>query len=535
LLVWLGLSAGLLLVVTALIILWPRPSAASHPDGSSAEEEMEPSEPVPVVRTIRPRKNLPFIIEAQQPADVEPFYRADMMALVAGFVKRVPKGINDHVRKGELLVEVDVPDRVQDVLEKEAVVRQRVREREVTENKAEIADAAVKVAQQTIKQKQADVLVADAEKDFRADELKRYQGLVRRGVVTPDVAAEKKKYYLAAESASISARVAVQKAIADLEEEKAKLRAARADIKLKEGLIEVAGQDLARAMALADYAKIRAPFDGKIIRRDVDPGAFVHNAATGRSSSLLALVRTDIMTVVMKLPDNYAPYVTKDTNAIIQVPGRLIRAKVTRYSPSIHEKDRTMRVEVDLYNQSRKNYKRFVAKGLSTFLPAVTGPGPVCNALLLCAGRSAWSDNMKTSMDPFPTFPTRVVTQPEGKTKHLLPRMYGYMTLLLKDFQNEYLIPNRAVFSLGGKSYILIVKDHKAHRIPVDVQVHDARLARVFLLVHKTLDTGEIDERHELAGNEEIVVTGQTEIHEGQTVQARPLAWPTKADLTKEQ
>jgi hypothetical protein len=138
---------------------------------------------------------------------------------------------------------------------------------------------------------------------------------------------------------------------------------------------------------------------------------------------------------------------------------------------------------------------------------------------------------MKTSMDPFPTFPTRVVHQPRGKTKHLLPRMYGYMTLLLKDFQNEYLIPSSAVFSLGGKNYILVVKNHKAQRIPVDVQVRDAKLAKVFLLVHKTLDTGEIDERHELTGTEEIIASGQTEIRDGQTVEPHAIVWPARADL----
>jgi multidrug resistance efflux pump len=532
--VGIGLAAGLILVVTMLLVLWPRPTAAGHPDDFSAEDEQEPRDAVPVVRVIRPKKNLPFIIEAQQPADVEPFYRADLMALVAGSIKRVLKGINDRVHKGELLVEVDVPDRVQDVMEKQAVVRQRMHEREVAENKAEIAAAAVKVAQQTIKQKQAEVLAADADKEAREDELKRFHGLARKGVVTPDVVVEKKKSYLAAEAASISARVAVEKANADLEEEKAKSKAARADIKLKDSLIDVASQDLARAVALADYAKLRAPFDGMVIRRDVDPGDFVHNAATGRSQPLLALVRTDIMTVVMKLPDNYAPFVTRGTDAIIQLPGHLIKATVTRYSPSIHEKDRTMRVEVDLYNESRQNYKEFIRKGLSTFLPAVTAGRGMDSALLLSAGRNAWSDNMKTSMDPFPTFPTRVVSQPKGKRKHLLPRMYGYMTLLLKDVQDDYLIPSKAVFSLGGKTYILVVKNNKAQRIPVDVQVRDARLAKVFVLVHKTLEGGEIDERHELTGHEAIVTGGQTEIHDGQTVNPRPIAWPAKTDFLRE-
>src|SRR6516225_713951 len=88
-----GLASGLILVVAALIVLWPRPTVASDPDSSVSEDDLEQREVVPVVRTIRPQKNLPFIIEAQQPADVESFYRADLMALVAGIVKRIPKGL----------------------------------------------------------------------------------------------------------------------------------------------------------------------------------------------------------------------------------------------------------------------------------------------------------------------------------------------------------------------------------------------------------------------------------------------------------
>ena len=69
----------------------------------------------------------------------------------------------------------------------------------------------------------------------------------------------------------------------------------------------------------------------------------------------------------MKVPDNYAAFVNRDTDAVIQMnslPGVEIHAKVTRFSPSLlnPENDRTMRVEVDLYNGTIEQYKRFLAR-----------------------------------------------------------------------------------------------------------------------------------------------------------------------------
>jgi multidrug efflux pump subunit AcrA (membrane-fusion protein) len=534
-LVWAAaLAGGFLIAVVALLLLWPHDTAAGDRDAAAAayDDEPEPREVVPMVQTVRPARNQSFMIEVQQPADVIPFYRADLSALVAGYVKRMPKGLGDQVKKGELLIDIDVPDRVQEVAEKAAVVRQRTREQELAEHRADIAREAVKVAEQNIKQRQSEVIVADAEKEWRRLELGRYRRLAGKEAITRDFVDEKIKFYRAAQAGAVTARVAVQKANADLEEAKAKLKAALADIKLKASLVEVALQDLARAEALAQYAQLRASWDGMVIRREVDPGDFVQNAASGHPQPLLSLVRTDIMTVVMKLPDYYAPYVNLDTDAIIQLPpDRLIRAKVTRFSPSIQEKDRTMRVEVDLFNRRLTDYHKFILNGVSAFLPGMTTGGAAEKAVLLAAGRSVWGDNMKGSLDPFPGFPREPTGDPEHPPR-LLPRMYGHMTLLLKNSQNDYLIPRSAVFSVGGKPHILVVKHGKAERVPVSLDLKDNRLAKVTILVHKTLEDGEIDERQNLTGREEIVLKGQNEIRDGQAVRTRRTAWPSWAGTT---
>ena len=115
--------------------------------------------------------------------------------------------------------------------------------------------------------------------------------------------------------------------------------------------MEVAVKDLERARALAELTRVPAPFDGVILESRVDPGSFVQNATTGQSEPLLSVARTDIMTVVMKVPDVFAPFISTDTEAAVQLnelPGLVIHGRVSRYTPIIQGTDRSMRVDLGM-------------------------------------------------------------------------------------------------------------------------------------------------------------------------------------------
>src|SRR5258708_1538558 len=110
----------------------------------------------------------------------------------------------------------------------------------------------------------------------------------------------------------------------------------------------------------------------------------------------------------MKVPDNAAPYVTRDTEAIIQIdelPGVLIRGKVTRFSPWIQNHDRTMRVEVDLYNDTPQNYERFRAHLLGAKLAGLAADSPLGLASLLAGSRRTCNLDTKSMQDPLPMLP----------------------------------------------------------------------------------------------------------------------------------
>src|SRR5262249_16373281 len=138
--------------------------------------------------------------------------------------------------------------------------------------------------------------------DYRAKMFRRVQGLVSDKAATRQVVEEQELDYRAAVADVGKARAAVSKAKADLLETQAKLEQAKADVQLKRELIAVAQKDRDWAQAMANYAKITAPFDGVVTRRNVNRGSFVQNATTAHTEPLLRVERSDIVTVTMKVP-----------------------------------------------------------------------------------------------------------------------------------------------------------------------------------------------------------------------------------------
>ena len=174
---------------------------------------------------------------------------------------------------------------------------------------------------------------------------------------------EEERDYLTSVAVVTAARANVDRARTDYSESVSKVEAA-ADTDLKSAQIEVAKKDLDRAKAVAEYGRLVAPFDGVVIRRTVEPGSFVQNATTGASEPLISVAREGIVTIAAKFPDSVAAFARKNTPAVVQVddlPGVTIAAAVTRYSPSVATADRTMRVEVDLFNGDEADHHRLTA------------------------------------------------------------------------------------------------------------------------------------------------------------------------------
>jgi multidrug efflux pump subunit AcrA (membrane-fusion protein) len=506
-----------------------RTHAARHqplPEESTADEPPEGEEAI-VVKTIHPKRDRTYTVTSQQYTTVEPYYQADLRARASGVIKYIPKDVGGRVSQGELLVEIDVPDLRQEVAQKEAVVDQRRQELRVAKAQLKNAAAHVDIARTAIDLAETQVEQAKATRDLREMRLNRFRQLRSDQAVNANIIDEETRDYQAAHWAWEAAKVAVKRAQADFREKEASLEAAQADILLKESLIEVAMRDRDRTRALADYARLTAPFDGVIVRREVDLGTFVQNATSSTTEPLVTVARTDVVTVVTRLPDNVAPFVTRDTRVLVQLdelPGVLLEGRVTRFAPSVMNQDRTMRVEVDLFNGGAAEYGKFLGEYFAGQFAAAAADSPLAAVELAAAGRDQLGSRLKSISDPLPLPP--VIRGGAAETPHLLPGMSGQMRVQLQKFANAYLLPSSAVFTRGGKPYIMVLKDGVTHLLPIRVQVNDGRLAKVAVVSRvPNARGGDAEVLRELTGDEEVVASRQVELDEGQTVRAVPEDW----------
>jgi len=501
-LVGLGLL-GVVLVGSLAVLLvaahWNNESEEASPVPTAANDGEEEGQSVVSVKTIHPKRDPSFTIGTYvQPAIVEAYYQADLKARVAGPVKFIQKDIGDRVKEGEVLAEIDLPDLWQAVDQAEAVILQKEKDKQFAEQKVKSSEAAAEVAYKDIALKTKLVARAKATMDLRYKRWNRFIAAAKDKAVDPAVVDEEERDYLAAEADWEGAKAAVDKAELDWKEALANIEVAKADVKLKQALVDVAKKDKERAEVLAKYTRVIAPFDGVITARQPDPGSFVQVA-----SPVYTVERTDIVTVYGKVPDNWCAYVTTDTEVDIdmsELPGQIIHGKVTRRSPSLAnpQNDRTMRVEVDLYNGTQEEYNKFLQREKS----------PELNR----------RDLKGQTLPLLPKISSKDTSSP---SRSLLPGMYGGMRLVFHKLGNVYLIPSEAIVHHGGTAYVYLVAQGKAHLVPVEVQVNDQKVAKIVLISNGSHD----HVLRELTGAEEIVATNQGELSDGQAVKSTLVGW----------
>jgi len=136
----------------------------------------------------------------------------------------------------------------------------------------------------------------------------------------------------------------------------------------REGVIAVQTADEARAamleakatldqlIAMQQYKVIRAPFDGIVTARYVDPGHLIpqQTAPSSANTPVVAISTLAPLRVYAEIPQSVAPFVHDGDPATITVtefPQRRFKGAVTRHPPALTSATRTMLVEVDLPNK----------------------------------------------------------------------------------------------------------------------------------------------------------------------------------------
>ena len=495
-------SGGVLRVSLALLVVLGVIGGAlvffvggsSHPAAANTSEEST-EDPEISVKIVLPHFDKKFSMIEKRPAEVHPYYVVPLDCRVAGEIKMIHVDKGSIVKKGDVLVEIKVPEREADRDEKQAALDLAKAQVEVKKAAINSATADWQAAETKIKALEAKQRSDESYLAFRQRQHARYAGLLVDRAIDEKVVDEQEDRWVAARETVIYTKQAVLESKAQERAAKAKIEQATAERDKANREVEVANAHLAHAKALLEFATIRAPFDGEIVDRNrtlANEGAIVQTADTHNPQPLLTIQSKDLVTVVMRVPDNFAPYITSDTEVIFEtavLPGVKIKGKVTRFPHSLvnKEHDRTMIVEVDLWTGDASEFEKKMKD--AEFLKS-----------------------LKNGMNP-PVLAGVVGKAVGGQNTRLLPGMFGHMTLLLRHFENAYMLPSASVVIQGGNPYVYVVQDGKAHLQSVKIQVDDGKLVKIELLN----DRGEVLPDSELK-DKQVIVSNQGELSEGQPI-----------------
>jgi len=136
----------------------------------------------------------------------------------------------------------------------------------------------------------------------------------------------------------------------EVDERRAAQQQAQADLAASQANVR-------RLQQLHDFGRITAPFDGVVVRRNVEVGALVAAGSAGTNKELFYLAQTDGLRLTVAVPQPYAGDVRigkEVTVTLIENPNAKVKGQVTRVSGGIDVATRSVQVEVALPNKEGK-------------------------------------------------------------------------------------------------------------------------------------------------------------------------------------
>src|SRR5689334_4964768 len=114
-------------------------------------------------------------------------------------------------------------------------------------------------------------------------------------------------------------------------------------------------------LAMQSYEVVRAPFDGVVTARYVDPGTLIPQSTTSSASGspIVSLATLAPLRVYGYAPQSVSRFIKNGDPASVTVsefPGRQFSGTITRHPEALDQSTRTMLLEVDLPNTDRSLY-----------------------------------------------------------------------------------------------------------------------------------------------------------------------------------
>ena len=250
---------------------------------------------VPSLRVATVRAN-PSSISVTLPGTTAAFAAASIYARATGYIGKRNVDIGDHVKAGDLLADLTVPELDDQISQNEA----------------------------TLEQLKSALQQAQANRDLAQVTWNRDAPLVQKGWFTPQQGDT--------DRLNLQARVAA-------------VAVAEANVSSQQNLLKVLRQN-------RDYASVVAPFDGVITQRNVDVGSLVQGNATS-GTFMFEIMQNNVIRVWVYVPQDSAIGVAPGIDAVVRVPelpDREFPGKVTRISEALQSGTRTLLTEIDISN-----------------------------------------------------------------------------------------------------------------------------------------------------------------------------------------
>ncbi|HYL61067.1 MAG TPA: efflux RND transporter periplasmic adaptor subunit [Candidatus Methylomirabilis sp.] len=307
---WIG-AGGVLAVAGFLVWMWIGRSASQ----ADATDSNSGSDATLVTAAVAPVTRATISISLKISGEFKPFQDVDVHAKVAGYIKTIYVDVGDHVKEGQTLAILEVPELAAQLAGADAAVRRA---------KEEIGRA-----QGDLQRSRSAHAAAHSAYERLNDAAKTREGLVAQQEL--DDAQAK-----------------------DLEAE-AQVSSAKSALSSAEQALAVAQASQEQVAALSDYTRITAPFAGVITNRYADTGALV---AAGTSSSTQAgpvvkIAQISVLRLVLPIPESIAAqiHLGDPVKVHVQALNEDIQGKISRFADSLDVQTRTMETEIDCENR----------------------------------------------------------------------------------------------------------------------------------------------------------------------------------------
>jgi RND family efflux transporter MFP subunit len=280
---------------------------------SSADKHVQASSPgitVGVTKVIKKSLGRDITLSSE----LVPFQEIDVYAKESGYVKKLLVDYGTHVKAGQVMAVLEIPEL----------------EAQLQEDEAEIKNAGNQVVR-------AQHELARYQAQYKALHL-QYSRLSGVFQTQPGIVAQQEVDDAQGKDLAASSQV----------------DAGQAAFEAAQSQLGVAKAKLAHDQTLYDYAKITAPFSGIVTQRYANLGTLVQAGTTSSTQAIpiVKLSQDDLFRLVIPVPESYVRFIRVGDRVDVRVPSldRTFPGEVSRFSVDVREDTRTMHTEVDVRN-----------------------------------------------------------------------------------------------------------------------------------------------------------------------------------------